>query len=122
MTKKEKKKDFSALNANTQEGREAITEFNKAVEAKTAELHTVNTDPSIEQQYAIMCTAINHAVQKALPDTQKGKRIQRVVSKRTRDLYKKRTSMSKSVTKRTKVDYDASNTKTHQRIVHARPC
>lgn len=105
-SKPEKTKDFSALDASTLTGRQTIAEFNKVVDEKTEELSAGHETYTIAQQYTNLCTAVNHAIQSVLPDKKKGKRFARVVSKRTRDLFKVREKMDKSNAKRTKADYD----------------
>ena len=105
-SKPEKTKDFSALDASTLTGRQTIAEFNKVVDEKTEELSAGHETYTIAQQYTNLCAAVNHAIQSVLPDKKKGKRFARVVSKRTRDLFKVREKMDKSNAKRTKADYD----------------
>ena len=123
-SKPEKSKDFGAFDANTNAGRQVIEEFDKAVNEKATELSAEYELPTVEQQYTNLCSAISHATQTTLPDRQKGKRIQRVVSKRTRNLFKERTKMGKSSTKRTKAEYDElqkrikeSSLKDHEELV-----
>ena len=99
-------KDFGVLRSNTTEGVLCIAKFNEAVEAKEKELSEALQNPTIEQQYANLCEAISHAIESTLPSKKRGKTPARKVSKRTRDLFDKRTEMGKhSGAKWTKTEY-----------------
>ena len=104
--KPKKTKDFAILNAKTKEGRAIIAGFNEAVVAKSAELSKGDAILTVEQQYMHLCTAIRHAITTVLPDKKREKRTTRTVSKRTKDLFEKRTRLGKShEQKRTKAEY-----------------
>ena len=98
-------KDFNTLDPHTPEGETSIAKFDEAVDEKDKELKADAENLTIEQQYANMRAAIDHAIQSTLPNKKRGGRIARKVSKRTRDLFDKRTQMSKDKKKRTKADY-----------------
>ena len=91
------------MDPSTPKGETYIGKFDEAIiEAKANEL---NDGMTIEQQYDNLRVAIGHAIQNALPSKKRGKSIVQKVSRRTRDLYDKRTQLSKNKAKRTKAEY-----------------
>ena len=103
--KKVVKKDLNALDAKTEKGRALIKEFDDAVTTKTAELRAKGQERTVEQQYADLRTAITHAIEAVLPNTQTSKRTKREVSDRTKKLFERRTKMGKAKTKWSNADY-----------------